>query len=323
VAWEQVEDINLKYSGSWTFNIGDSNYSLSSRNVSSSGLNGDSCSFSGYMRGIKIYGIKGNAYGIHDVYVDGAKVGSFDQYSATWVTNALLFSKLDLSPGWHTIQIKQSGKNTSSSNYTMSLDYLSVDFVPPVENGIPVKMFNRAVAFGDSITDGKACVFKKDRYGEILGRVLGVPIYVQGASGASISDVQTHIEPAIKPLNPDLVFWLGGANDSSAQITGGSLANAVDKMRNELPNAEIIFATFTDNTSATAAENQAKVDAMKQVAQEKGILFVDFYTLTKGNTSFLTDTIHPGTAGHRVLAQGFLDAVYQYYRGSKTKRLPY
>jgi lysophospholipase L1-like esterase len=321
MAWEQIEDTNLTFGGSWQARqVNNSNYSAGSRMVSTFGSTTSYWEYSGYFQGFKIYSNLSPQYGIANVYIDGILVGTYDLYAAASTSKHLQFTGT-CTPGWHTIRVQQSGtKNAASTDYYLDADYIQVDMVAPQANGKPIRVFNHIMAFGDSITYGLACSARDKRFGEIVQRMLGVPVSIQGLSGLNIGQIKGYIDELVVPRQPDLVLWLACANDGASGIQN-SMQDALDYLWSKLPRTEVVLASFTDNTANATAENQARLVALQAAAAAKGCLCVDNYTATVGNTGqLLADNIHPNDSGHIILAAGFKAAIDQYYRGTKTKR---
>ena len=75
---------------------------------------------------IQWIGAKGPDYGMADVYIDGVLVASnVDSYSPGFESQAVLFTKVDLAPGSHTLRIVLNGnKNAASTGFNVALDAL-------------------------------------------------------------------------------------------------------------------------------------------------------------------------------------------------------
>lgn len=108
-------------------------------------------------------------------------------------------------------------------------------------------------------------------------------------------------------LEPDLIFiWLG-QNDSAYNFVGyvASMNNLVTRIKNTVPNAEIVLIGTYDSS---AVHLPTIVSAVRQVASERGVGFLDIYD-TGGLYAFyylngyLDDVVHFSHLGGRYIAQ--------------------
>lgn len=78
-------------------------------------------------KGIRWYGVQDNKGGVVEVYIDNQLVGEVDLYSQASQYNKLLFERLNLPSGTHTITLKNTGqKNTNSTGTNISVDAFEV-----------------------------------------------------------------------------------------------------------------------------------------------------------------------------------------------------
>lgn len=74
----------------------------------------------------------------------------------------------------------------------------------------------------------------------------------------------------------------------------------------------------------TRTESEAFYTAANEVAQEKGTILADTYTLTKNSSAYqasLYDNLHPTSVGHRILADYFISMSYVPQTSSDTSLL--
>ena len=94
----------ISYTGSWTYsdNRGAGDYD---NDVHWTATDGDSFSYTFTGTGIDVIGPTSSASGHFSVSIDGAVIGRFDQYSAGYTPQAVLYGARHLAPGSHTITV--------------------------------------------------------------------------------------------------------------------------------------------------------------------------------------------------------------------------
>jgi uncharacterized protein YkwD len=124
--WTRVEDTNVSYSGSWVpimkSAASGGRYTRSNTTNASALL-----AFTG--TGVRWIGVVSSTAGIANVYLDGRKVASVDQYADSTAYQRTLFTRTGLAPGRHTIQLVVSGlRNPNAGDqrvYVDAFDYFS------------------------------------------------------------------------------------------------------------------------------------------------------------------------------------------------------
>lgn len=117
-------DASIAYSGSWrkTSNKADHNGSVQYANAAQASY---SYNFEG--TGIRIHGRRTPLSGISEIRVDGILMGRIDAYAPSNVFNAVLYERVDLSPGAHTLTVTATGqKSDAAQNSNVTLDALTV-----------------------------------------------------------------------------------------------------------------------------------------------------------------------------------------------------
>lgn len=301
----KVEDGALTYEGSWTVQH-TANASLSSRHDSDGTTAANATvSWSGYFRGLDIHATKGPNFGKADVFVDDMLHGEIDYYAASGQHGVQVYAITGLSDGVHTVSIRKKGvRNASSTACYIDIDYLMADFVPPGSS-----VLRSIVCIGDSITFGANVSQRPEQlYGRRLRQMLSVPVSIHGLSGAPIGTVTGIIDAVVAPRRPDLVLWLAGMNNANP---GADLEKGFDKLREWLPETHIIASTIQYNTYYTEAQNQVKVNEVKDACLRKGVPCADLYTATQGNTFINTPegTVHPNGDGQGLIANLFYNEI--------------
>ncbi|MFJ4159162.1 RICIN domain-containing protein [Microbacterium testaceum] len=113
------------YNGTWGTATGVGDLFLGTAHWTNTSGASTSIAFTG--TGLAVYGVKDVDQGIVQVSVDGAAPVTVDNYNATRLGGALLFSSGTLTKAAHTVVITSTGtKNTSSSNTIVALDSVIV-----------------------------------------------------------------------------------------------------------------------------------------------------------------------------------------------------
>lgn len=95
-------------------------------------------SFSGTT--IRVFGSKGPAHGLSDIYLDGELVQTIDSYSPTHALGALLFERTELRPGQHVITlVVRKERNSQAVGCITEIDYLECE--KPID--VPGRMKQR------------------------------------------------------------------------------------------------------------------------------------------------------------------------------------
>jgi hypothetical protein len=114
------------YGSNWSAATG-SNTDLYNKTAQWSGTAGSTSTLTFNGTGAVIYGVKDRDQGIATFSVDGGTAHSVDDYSATRVPGASLFTVSGLTSGTHTITITVTGtKNSASSNDIVALDSATI-----------------------------------------------------------------------------------------------------------------------------------------------------------------------------------------------------
>jgi len=141
-------------------------------------------------------------------------------------------------------------------------------------------------------------------------------------------DVREHDAVSNKE-KPDLIVVFGGVNDyntntaigtvndtTKEQSYMGAVSEIIRKAQKAYPDAKLVFFTplksdssilFGQDINMRPAELEAYADAIVEVCKKYDVAYVDLYhneklDFTGALSKYLSDGIHPTTAGHRLLA---------------------
>ncbi|MFC4597755.1 SGNH/GDSL hydrolase family protein [Cohnella hongkongensis] len=311
----KVENIALDYEGTWSAKAS-AEAGLGSLHETCGAADQDAAArWQGAFRSAKIYAATGD-YGIAEIWVDGKRRRVVDLYSSSERHGMLVCSLDDLEAGFHTLEIRKSGrKNERSSSCRLNLDYLELDFIRPSN-----VHYRQIVCIGDSITFG-ANVDDRPRglFGRKLQGMLAVPVSVHGLSGATIRTVTSVLDAVAAPRKPDLLLWLAGMNDESPYAP---MVQGIDRVREQMPDTELIVSNIPYNTYYSEDQNRRKADEVRQACREKSVPCIDLYGMTYGNDWLHRpeNTVHPNSEGHSVIASAFYREIMR--RCSSTARPP-
>lgn len=153
----------------------------------------------------------------------------------------------------------------------------------------------------------------------------------RGIGGHRVADLVQRFGPDCLDLAPDLVTIFVGVNDSWHRYTRGEHVSEeafeqdcrrlLDQLATAAPSAPVVlvvpFVADVDEQQARIHEDlDGKVAIIRRLATEHGHLLVDLEAmlaraLAVGHTpaSIAQDGVHPTPAGHRLIADAWLDVV--------------
>ena len=120
-------DSGITYTGSWTYSSGRSAGDYDN-DVHWTSTNGNSFSYTFTGTGIDVIGPKSSISELFSVAIDGATIGQFSQYAASYTAQAVLYGARCLAPGSHTITV------TKVSGSYLQLDALRIVPSPTMVN---------------------------------------------------------------------------------------------------------------------------------------------------------------------------------------------
>ncbi len=201
---------------------------------------------------------------------------------------------------------------------------------------------DRVVFFGDSITDQRLYTTFTETYVVTRFPRINIKMVHSGWGGDRVSGggggpMDVRIWRDVLPFNPNVVTVMLGMNDGRYRAFDQALfdeyatgfKHIVDSFKRQLPNARITLmqpSPYDDVTRAPTFEggyNQVLVrygDFLKQLAADQKLGLADINTpvveaLKKANAldtasaaKLIPDRVHPGAAGHLLLAEALLKA---------------
>ncbi|MCX6632246.1 MAG: SGNH/GDSL hydrolase family protein [Candidatus Solibacter sp.] len=212
----------------------------------------------------------------------------------------------------------------------------------PAQDAFALRDGDRVVFFGDSITDQRLYTTFAETYVVTRFPRTNISLVHSGWGGDRVSGggggpMDVRIWRDVLPFNPTVVTVMLGMNDARYRAFDQALfdeyttgfKHIVDTFKRQLPAARITLmqpSPYDDVTRAPLFDggyNQVLVrygDFLKQLAAEQKLGLADINTpvvdaLKKANTAdaanaakLIPDRVHPGAAGHLLLAAGLLKA---------------
>lgn len=156
--------------------------------------------------------------------------------------------------------------------------------------------------------------------------------YNRGIGGNRVSDLYARIKKDIINLKPDIMSILVGVNDVWHEFEGQNGVDAdkyfriyamlIEEIKEALPNIKImILEPFVLKASATEeywnefyAEVQKRAEMAKDIAEKYDLPFVslqnkfDEAAKLAPNSYWLSDGVHPTTAGHELIKREWISA---------------
>jgi lysophospholipase L1-like esterase len=183
---------------------------------------------------------------------------------------------------------------------------------------------------GDSFTAGLEP--GQTRWADELARELGAH-YVNLASVGATSELVEleQLERALE-LEPDVVTLVCGANDvlfdtrPDPEAYAARLSRMFTRLRRELPNAQIVTATYPDisrflklrpRTRARVVEGMERFNsAIRSVARRHDVVVMESFDhpAATARETYAADGFHPSPEGHRAAAREFLRALRKRLR---------
>ena len=186
------------------------------------------------------------------------------------------------------------------------------------------------VAMGDSFTSGLEP--GQTRWADELARELGAHYVNLASVGATSEHVELEqLERALE-LEPDVVTLVCGANDvlfdtrPDPEAYAARLSRMFTRLRRELPNAQIVTATYPDisrflklrpRTRARVVDGMDRFNAaIRSVARRHDVVLMESFDhpAATARETYAADGFHPSPEGHRAAAREFLRALRKRLR---------
>ena len=186
------------------------------------------------------------------------------------------------------------------------------------------------VAMGDSFTSGLEP--GQTRWADELARELDARYVNLASVGATSEQVELEqLERALE-LEPDVVTLVCGANDvlfdtrPDPEAYAARLSRMFTRLRRELPNAQIVTATYPDisrflklrpRTRTRVVDGMERFNsAIRRVARRHDVMLMESFDhpAATARETYAADGFHPSPEGHRAAAREFLRALRKRLR---------
>lgn len=169
----------------------------------------------------------------------------------------------------------------------------------PVQDG-PV------VVFGDSLVAGVGASPKGD-IASVLSSRLGATVINKGISGDTSGGALSRVDADVVKVEPSIVVIIIGGNDFLRRVPKAETLNNVRTIIEKIQ-------TTGSRVVLVGIESLIYNNDYKSIAKEYNTEFIpNILGLTRGNTSLMSDSIHPNDAGYLL----FADAIEEKIRAIK------
>lgn len=164
------------------------------------------------------------------------------------------------------------------------------------------------VCFGDSLTYGTGAAKGMD-YPSQLSRLIGRPVVNLGVPGNTTADALARIDAVIEQ-RPRMVLLTLGGNDLRKKM---AKEQAFANLRTLVERVQAQGALVVIGGIEVPLFGQGYGDGYRQLARETGSLLVpNVFEGIMGNTSLMSDPIHPNGEGYGLMAEMFQQAIEPY-----------
>ncbi len=182
-------DASISYVGAWSYSVSSMQFYNRSYHTTLTPADYLTYAFTGTRIGI--FSAKGPYMGKIDVYIDNVLDSTVDLYSALLLTRFLVYEKVGLSAGSHTIKIiLRSDKNASSTGYNFYFDAFKIG---ALVKGTNLYLVQAGANFTGSLNaNGYAAgtfpVFSDHEFISIMGAYLNTPALDQASLGMRFTE---------------------------------------------------------------------------------------------------------------------------------------
>lgn len=240
-----VDDLDaaISYVGSWSYSASSMQFYNRSYHATLTPTNYLTYSFTGTRIGI--FSAKGPYMGKIDIYIDNVLDSTVDLYSALLLTRFLVYEKVGLSAGTHTIKIVlRSDKNAASTGYNFYFDAFKIG---ALVKGTNLYLVQAGANFtGNLNANGYSAatfpIFSDHEFISIMGAYLNTPTLDQAGLGMHFTETLASAQNSVNsawqnldlssliPTGADSVeVYIESSNTTAARIAGaranGSSAN--------------------------------------------------------------------------------------------------
>lgn len=177
----------------------------------------------------------------------------------------------------------------------------------------------RAIALGDSITEGYLCN-PKESWVHLAGKGLGIEIYNLGVCGDMTLNLRRRFRHEVAKVNPTHCIIMGGVNDAFCAVDLADYSENI-KILGELCLQANIIPILGIPTPVLAFPEEFVLQEyrawLKVYAEQQKISLIDFYSplvdplASIAKSEYFFDEVHPNVQGYRVMADQAIKVLVQ------------
>ncbi len=165
------------------------------------------------------------------------------------------------------------------------------------------------ICFGDSLTYGIGASPGMDYPAQLSG-MISLPVINAGRPGDTTADALARLEDDVLSRSPRIVLITLGGNDFKNRLPRNKAFENLRQIIGKIQDQGALVVIGGIKIPLWGAELEKEY---RQLARETGSLIVpNIYKDVFGNSSRMSDPIHPNDAGYRVIADRFREVVAPY-----------
>ena len=188
-----------------------------------------------------------------------------------------------------------------------SLIQMFLPQAPTLRNTSPTG--ENIICFGDSLTSGIGASPGMD-YPSQLSGMISLPVINAGRPGDTTEDALDRLEDDVLSRSPRIVLVALGGNDFKNRLPRNAAFENLRQIVGKIQDQGALVVIGGIKIPLWGAELEKEY---QQLARETGSLIVpNIYKDVFGNSSRMSDPIHPNDAGYRIIATRFREVLAPY-----------
>ena len=188
-----------------------------------------------------------------------------------------------------------------------SLIQMFLPQAPTLRNTSPTG--ENIICFGDSLTSGIGASPGMD-YPSQLSGMISLPVVNAGRPGDTTEDALDRLEDDVLSRSPRIVLVVLGGNDFKNRLLRNAAFENLRQIVGKIQDQGALVVIGGIKIPLWGAELEKEY---QQLARETGSLIVpNIYKDVFGNSSRMSDPIHPNDAGYRIIATRFREVLAPY-----------
>jgi acyl-CoA thioesterase-1 len=163
---------------------------------------------------------------------------------------------------------------------------------------------NRIAMLGDSLTSGVGASPGRT-WPELIGEKLGVEVIAAGVAGDTSRGGLARLQNQVLDADPGIVIVCLGGNDILQRIPVEDTLRNLEQIIQQCQDRGILVVLVGINGLPLMSSHNKN---MRELARRYGTIFVpNILSGLIGNRRYMTDTVHPNSAGYEIMAQRVVD----------------